>query len=167
METKEIKITVPEGFEIDEVNSTPTNIIIKKIENEKPKTWEELLQTYPTITSPCGDVLRKLWYVDIRDGRTKEAYVVPSPYKFPTKEATVAFHSLSKLIQLRDAWWGDWRPDWTNLKEVKYTINIFDNDIIKDTNYRDQTVLAFPTAEMRDEFLEAFKHLIEKAKMFL
>ena len=41
METKEIKINCPEGFEVDKENSTFECIKFKSIKKELPKTWEE------------------------------------------------------------------------------------------------------------------------------
>ena len=42
MKNKELKIQVPEGYEIDKENSTFEKIVFKKVENELPKSWEEL-----------------------------------------------------------------------------------------------------------------------------
>ena len=36
---------------------------------------------------------------------------------FPTKEEATAFAALCRLIHLRDAWWGDWRPNWKDNTE--------------------------------------------------
>lgn len=44
IDTKKLKINIPEGYEIDRENSTFEEIIFKKIENpfsKLPKTWEE------------------------------------------------------------------------------------------------------------------------------
>ena len=40
MEIKELKIEVPQGYEIDKQKSTFEKIVFKKIP-ENPKTWEE------------------------------------------------------------------------------------------------------------------------------
>lgn len=85
---------------------------------------------------------------------------------FPTKEEATAFAALCRLIHLRDAWWGEWRPDWSN-DERKYSIFVFNNEIcIDDTNYCQYT-LSFPTSAMATDFLKTFRELIEQAKMFL
>ena len=42
METKEFKIQVPEGYEIDRENSTFENIIFRKTERKLSKRWEDL-----------------------------------------------------------------------------------------------------------------------------
>lgn len=85
---------------------------------------------------------------------------------FSSKEETEAFHALGKLIQLRDAWWGDWRPDWEK-SNTKYGICTYRNKIDTFGFALDSCLLAFPTEEMCKDFLETFRDLIEEAKMFL
>src|SRR5690554_5280789 len=41
MEAKELKITPPEGYEIDKEKSTLEHIVFKPVD-KKPKTWEEI-----------------------------------------------------------------------------------------------------------------------------
>jgi hypothetical protein len=84
---------------------------------------------------------------------------------------------LRRLLICRDAYWkiaGEemglgkpWEPDWENDEIVKYCI-IADSGIISKQNFRNcQFILAFPTAEMRDEFYEAFRKEIEICKELL
>ena len=40
METKELQIQIPEGYEIDKENSTFEKIVFKK-KDTKPRSWEE------------------------------------------------------------------------------------------------------------------------------
>ena len=42
MKDRELKIEVPDGYEIDKEKSTFEKIIFKKVEKELPKSWEEL-----------------------------------------------------------------------------------------------------------------------------
>ena len=78
-----------------------------------------------------------------------------------------AFCALGKLIQLRDAWIGEWRPDWENDEQPKYVIHYYVGEIIKERLMYTSCILSFPTKEMRDDFLFTFPDLIEQAKMFL
>ena len=78
-----------------------------------------------------------------------------------------AFCALGKLIQLRDAWWGEWKPDWENADTLKYIITAMCNKIERTTCYLPHRILVFPTEEMRDEFYECFADLINVAKQFL
>lgn len=82
-----------------------------------------------------------------------------------------------KLIYCRDAYWKiagkemglseAWKPDWNNDCQFKYIITGRRNNIIKDTYTAKNCTLAFPTKEMRDEFYENFKDIIEKCKDYL
>lgn len=85
---------------------------------------------------------------------------------FPTKEEATAFAALCRLIHLRDAWWGEWRPDWNEVY-TKYTIVNARGCIDFNTATFNSRVLTFPTREMATDFLETFRDLIEQAKMFL
>ena len=74
-----------------------------------------------------------------------------------------------ELIIARDAYWkiaGDWRPEFRFGKK-KYCIMTKDNKVISATVEETNRILVFPTAEMRDEFYENFKDLIEYCKELL
>lgn len=89
------------------------------------------------------------------------------PYDtFNSKDEAKAFCALGKLIQLRDAWWGEWRPNWNEVY-TKYTIVNASGYIDSNTATFNSRVLAFPTKEMATDFLSTFQDLIEQAKMFL
>ena len=85
---------------------------------------------------------------------------------FVTENEATAFCSLGKLIQLRDAWYGNWKPDSDEVY-TKYTIVNARGRIELNTASFNSRVLAFPTTEMANDFLETFRDLIEEAKMFL
>lgn len=112
-----------------------------KEKDDKPLSWEEY----------CNNTKRNIYeYCD-----------------FSSREESMAFIALGKLIQLRDAWWGNWRPDWHINSQCKYTIEVEENRIGKMQVSSINAILVFPTQEMRDDFLKTFRDLIEKAKMFL
>lgn len=76
---------------------------------------------------------------------------------------------LYKLLICRDSYWkiaGDWRPVW-EISAIKYTIRYQHNNILKKTNEYINSILCFPTEEMRDAFYENFKELIEECKELL
>ena len=84
--------------------------------------------------------------------------------------------TLYRLLICRDAYWkiageqmglGEpWKPDW-NHDTVKYVIFPYQYLYsIDKENYRN-TILAFPTKQMRDIFYKNFKYLIEQCKDFL
>lgn len=85
---------------------------------------------------------------------------------FKTLEEAKAFNALGKLIQLRDAWWGDWKPDFSDAED-KYIIVNFNGEIKTGIAWRFNYILMFPTEEMCNKFLDTFRDLLEQAKMFL
>lgn len=58
-----------------------------------------------------------------------------------------------------------WEPDWE--LEGCYVIVNCRGDIDTHKQWHLNTLLAFPTEEMRDAFYENFKELIEECKEFL
>lgn len=68
------------------------------------------------------------------------------------------------LIQLRDCYNGYWEPDWKNEYEKKYVIVICRGEAESFRFETSNKVLAFKTEELRDQFLENFRDLIEIAK---
>ena len=77
-----------------------------------------------------------------------------------------ALEALKELIHLRDAWNGDWRADWEN-DEQKYCIFFFKNKIDKCSMTNVSAPLHFKTVELRNNFVEQFKDLINEAKELL
>lgn len=157
METKELKIEVPAGYEIDKEHSTFKKIIFKKVERELPKSWEELKvvegfyidEDSHIHDCPMVDVLRKNKNV------------------FPTEEEAEACLALAQLCQLRDRYNDGWKPDWEDVGQSKWCIDFFQDDIREVSCISVRRVLAFKTKELRDEFLENFNDLIEVAKPLL
>lgn len=84
-------------------------------------------------------------------------------FTFSEKSVAEAFLSLCKLIQLRDAYNGDWVPDWFDTS-VKYTIEFKTDKITTNCNKALPQILYFKTEDLRDEFLRNFRPLIEKLK---
>lgn len=156
MKNKELKIQVPEGYEIDRENSTFEKIVFKKVENELPKRWEDL------------GVIRGYYVNAHSELRDFECCTGKDSNKntFPTKEEAEACIALAQLCQLRDRYNDGWKPNW-NKETDKYTI-IYSSDKI-DTSFSvySQRILSFKTVELRDKFLENFRDLIEIAKALL
>lgn len=115
---------------------------------------------YPKTYEECCDVL----------GKTK-AYQSVSGYK------TELLEYFQQLLICRDAYWkiaGEemglgkpWGPDWSTENECKYVIEVYRNNVRKNSQGYFNTLLAFPTEEMRDVFYENFKTLIEECKELL
>ena len=138
METKEI--ILPENWEVKEV--VDNRIIIKEKEKEFPKTWEECSNNIAVSYYP------RIWYIPCGED--------------------AAIKALCKLIICRNAWWKQlgWKPDWKD-EEVKYCITNALSRVSTTSNYENNRILAFPTEEIRYQFLETFRDLIEEAKELL
>ena len=144
METKELKIEIPQGYEIDKKKSTFEKIIFKKIP-EKPKTWGDY----------CSLMKGKKVY------NTYCNYIIVNEFsnahdKFETKERAKQFIALGKLLQLRDYWVGDWKRNSDN-------IYIIYKNVIMAAMPNSDFPLTFPTKEMAEKFKECFGDLIKKA----
>lgn len=77
---------------------------------------------------------------------------------------------LQELLICRDAYWKmaeDWKPDWDNIEQEKYSIEVVRNIIGFYDASSTQKILVFPIAEMRDAFYKNFKDLIEECKELL
>lgn len=144
---EEIKLDIPDGYEffgIDDDNK----IVLTKKQPPYPKTYVE-----------CAKYLECFGAAHI-DG-----------YKCELLE------KLQELIICRDTYWkiaGEqmglgkpWEPDWLNTEQDKFVLYTHDNVICLNRFVLGHNVLAFPTAEMRDAFLENFKALIELCKELL
>ena len=85
--------------------------------------------------------------------------------------------ALQKLLCCRDAYWkiaGEqmgldnlWEPDWKNGERKKHCIYYGAGIIQKGSWCNYNSILAFPTEEMRNVFFENFKDLIEQCKELL
>jgi len=156
MEIKEMKIQAPEGYEIDRENSTFEKIVFKKVENELPKSWEDLYGVGGWFVDFHSDV--------VTSGSMRTADSVKN--RFPTKEEAEACLALAQLCQLRDRYNDGWKPNWDDGGE-KHCVYFHDNEINSAYTYSSHRVLTFKTQELRDKFLENFRGLIETAKPLL
>lgn len=134
-------LNLPDGFEF-KIEDEKVCVVKKKPQH--PKNYEECLRVFGYMTDMTGC----------------------KGYKNELLE------SLQELIICRDAYWkiaGDWKPDWNDSLTDKYVITSFKNEVVKDLAFMavKNSILAFPTEEMRDAFYENFKDLIEECKELL
>ena len=163
METKELKITIPEGYEIDKENSTFEKIVFKK-KDTKPRSWKEYYEQQ-IANKKHG------YYIDDADCSTVSVvwneYAGANKWRnvLPSKELTEAFLAMMQLISLRQAWIGDWKPDWEDYDNYKYCVfgSKTDDFCIKSLTSA-RTPLSFPTEEMATDFMNCFRDLLEIAK---
>ena len=88
---------------------------------------------------------------------------------WPTKELAQASLALSELTQWmrRPQYNGAWEPDWDNKKDLKYVIRTYLGKISTANYWTHAHVIALKSEEIRDQFLEDHRELIEIAKPLL
>ena len=143
---KELKIEVPQGYEIDRQKSTFEKIVFKKIP-ENPKTWEEYcsLMKGKTVYYTNCNTITVSGFSDAHD-------------KFVNKKRAEQFIALGKLLQLRDY--------WVKRSKFKDAIGIFtwsDGLIVTNNCDINDFAITFPTQEMADKFITCFRDLIKQA----
>lgn len=157
MDTKKLKINIPEGYEVDKEKSTFEEIIFKKVNplTKLPKTWKDYckcVQEHEIYYSDNSDKVSKAtfngWYDD-----------------FASKERVKQYVALGKLIQLRDYWTNNWKSDGSSF--IVYTERLqpqlIQVGMVRSTNYP----LAFPTEQMAEKFKECFTGLLIEASPLL
>lgn len=162
---RERKITAPEGCEIEKVELIDGVAVITFLEKERklPKSWDEFCEMFPIKKGES--YINEISVVIERDDDNLNRLPDCDKLCLPDRATAEAVLALCQLIQLRNAYNGDWVPDWNNQKERKYII-IFSKDTIEKSNSTCTSVipLYFKSAELRDEFLRNFRPLIEKLK---
>ena len=155
METKELKIQIPDGYEIDKEKSTFEKIVFKKKKNTKPRSWEEYLELNTGFDGSgidwnCGGV-------QTTGLHHRGKAIVPTHLAQP-------FIAMMQLMSLRQAWIGDWTPDWNDETLVKWNIICLQNQVCLCDTLIKSRVLSFPTKEMAGDFMDCFRVLLEIAK---
>ena len=134
-----LRIAMNKGFELKEENG---NFFVYRTKNEYPRTYGE-----------CCTIVGNNF-----DENDVVGYQWPLLVQF------------QMLLICRDAYWkiaDDWKPDWTDNHQKKYTICYYQGEVNLTNGPNVHVLLAFPTEEMRDAFYENFKDLIEYCKELL
>lgn len=158
METKELKITIPENCEIDWQESAKQEKIVFKKKDTKPRSWEEYLELNTGFDGAgidwnCGGV-------QTTGLHHRGKAIVPTHLVQP-------FIAMMQLMSLRQEWIGDWKPDWEDYDNYNCCVvgvgDHFDVCILCKCRY----ALSFPTIEMAKDFIDCFRDLLEVAKPLL
>ena len=165
METKELKIQIPDGYEIDKEKSIFEKIVFKKKEDTKPRSWEEYCENHRGGFAFISTGSR-VSVTEVKYPSNESLKLDPenSKHVLPSKELAGAFLAMMQLMSLRQAWIGDWKPDWSCGYSSNYCVvgagDRFDVCILSKCRY----ALSFPTIEMAKDFMDCFKGLLEIAK---
>lgn len=152
-ETKEVKIAIPEGYEIDTEKSTFTNIVFKKcnswLESLKQKCHNAYVKGYMMsgefITNYFKDPLKICVFANEKQAKCAKAYAI-----------------ITQIIA-NDIRFGGGITDeeWAKGCVVKYVISRSRNQLKKETLFYTYSPIAFHTEEQRDLFLKENEQLLK------
>lgn len=153
---KEVKISIPEGYEIDKEKSSFERIFFKK--KIDIKTWEDLMGTI---------IPKKSFYVtdysDIKKMSVDECKFVEAHKNVFIDErhakSALAMAQISQLIPYFGVEITE--EEWNNINIPKYRLGKVKNEIIEDITFAHYSLLSFHTPEQRDEFLKYNEQLVK------
>ena len=115
-----------------------------------PKTWDE----YCAKQGEVGDKIKAS--LDI-------AYMTINKHIFSDYKQAQAHLALMKLHLLRDEYRQGWKPDWRNVDESKFVIEMVANELSINNYGITRYSLSFQDEKRADKFLTNFRDLIEEA----
>lgn len=158
---KELKINIPEGYEIDKENSTFERIVFKK-KYTYPKSWEEFCANNKTINEEyfinVDSSIIAMSYRDHRDCN-KDRNICK------TKEEVEAFLALMQLKRL----WHEYVDNYSEKVKDHYYYFIDclgcknEFTVLYDLSSASKYLFKFPSKKLAEEFLNNFKDLFIKA----
>lgn len=112
-------------------------------------------------------------YANMYYDNTNERFIYPNG--FFTKSDCDAFTAFKHLLLLRNAWWGEWKPNFIDNEDIdsqyyiSHDFNEEDGNVFWVKNCKDNTnkVFVFPNEEDAYDFLETFRESIETAARFI
>jgi len=119
-----------------------------------PRTWEECFGDNPHYYVGDDSSLRIGNANAIRSVRRNEVN---------TSEQALAIIALTQLLVCRDAYRGEWKPDWSEDVNKWCVIRTEDGFQITDYTYAPE-ILSFEKEEQAIAFLDNFKDLLEQVK---
>lgn len=147
METKEIKIQVPEGYEIDKEKSTFERIVFKK--KTIINSWEDLKKVGGYYINTCSSII----YAGDSLGNNEEHRNVFLNEKYA--KSALALAQISQLLPYYDS-----NVNWRNSKD-KYCIDKEHDEIIISRWSGIYHVLAFNSREEAERFLKYNEQLVK------
>lgn len=158
---KELKIDIPEGYEIDQKNSTFEKIVFKK-KCTYPKSWEEFCEN--------NKITNKEYFIGTCStitpiySRTDRAFSTDRNL-CKTEEEAEAFLALIQLKRL----WHEYVDNYSEKVDDFYYIDCFrgtngnEFSVLHSISFRETALFKFPSRELALEFLNNFRDLFIKA----
>ena len=154
METKELKISVPEGYVIDKENSTFECIKFKKIEQKRWRGTEKAHISGYFIGVQTSDI-----------HNVSKVLNIPSNYNvFATEKQAKSALAMAQISQImaNDERFGGVITDeeWCNSDYIKFVIRRAGDKWVRDFFTHHYQFLAFHTAKQRDLFVQENEDLV-------
>lgn len=146
METNEMVITIPEGYEIDKENSTFECIKFKKI--KEINTWKDLpkLQGFYILGDSTINKLNEGWH----DVSTSDENI----NIFINKKYVKASLALAQISQLMPYYGGEiTEEEWKNVSLKKYGVLLYNSKVATNIYYDTKQMIGFHTEEQLNRFL--------------
>ena len=115
-----------------------------------PKTWDEYCAKHGEV----GDKIK---------ASLNTAYTTINKYTFSDSKQAQAHIAMMKLHLLRDEYRQGWKPDWRNVDESKFVIEMVANELSINNYGITRYSLSFQDEKRADKFLTNFRDLIEEA----
>ena len=160
---KEKELILPDDWEVKEVVGNKI-ILGEKEKKELPKTWKECAIIIDSVDTVNADSEINSFDISCLSEPINE-----EEHKIVPEGLGKSMLALCQLLICRNAWWKQlgWKPDWDDQNQRKYCIGLIKGKVETATNEGSNRILAFPTLEVRDQFLDSFCDLIEEAKELL
>ena len=140
METKEVKITIPEGYEIDEQNSTFECVKFKKI--HQINTWEDIPRVNGCYVSNCNIVTG---YEGKPCEENKDVYL--------TDKYAKSALALAQISQLMPYYGGEITEEEWKTTNFKYCVGVGKKELDLYPTVHLKELVVFHTTEQRDRFI--------------
>ncbi len=120
---KKIKITPPEGYEVDQCRSTYEEIYFKPIA-KKDLTWEEIQENHPRKTQyvvVCGEI-----------GTSVPGSCNTGKDHVPTRRDAERLMALCQTLVIAEWYNEGWKPDWGNKyqEKAKLVWDCYENKVV-------------------------------------
>lgn len=163
MTPENMRIVIPEGCEVERIDTQEGAVVVtfKRKEPQLPKSWEEFCEMFP-------DYKGEYFIIPDHDEKIGQVEVVMEERTYhnaellPDRATAEAVLALCQLIQLRDCYNQGWVPQ---KDEPRSGLYITADGSIGNYDYLPTAdILQFPNPDLRVEFLNNFRGLIEKLK---
>ena len=156
METRQIELSLDTAKRLYEQGGEYRDIALtafkehELIGNRLPKTWDEYCAKHGEV----GDRIK---------ASLNTAYMTINRYVFSDCKQAQAHIAKMKLHLLRDEYRRGWKPDWINVDESKFVIEMVANELSINNYGITRYSLSFQDEKTANEFLTNFRELIKEA----